>query len=65
VNDPLAEGGFVDGFADALDTHHRFGDVKTIRLPPLGRHRAFAAAVKASLSGERPSQAIVEEVGAT
>jgi uncharacterized protein YcaQ len=62
--EPLAEDGFVDGFADALEAHRRFGDVKSIRLPRLGRHRAFAAAVKASLSGERPKPTIVEEVGA-
>jgi uncharacterized protein YcaQ len=62
--DPLVADGFVDGFADALEAHRRFGDVKTIRLPRLARHRALAAAVKASLSGERPSQAIAEEAGA-
>jgi len=63
--DPLAEEGFVDGFADALEAHRRFGDVRTIRLPRLGRHRAFVAAVKASLSSRRPSQATVEQVGST
>ncbi len=62
--DPLAEDGFVDGFANALEAHRAFGGVKTIRLPRLGRHRALAAAVNASLSGERPSPAIIEEVGA-
>ena len=46
--DPLAADGFVDGFADALEAHRRFGDVTTIRLPRLARHRAFAAAVRAS-----------------
>ena len=63
--DPLAEDGFVEGFAVALEAHRRFGDARTIRLPRLGRHRAFVAAVKASLSSERPSQAMVEQAGST
>jgi uncharacterized protein YcaQ len=62
--DPLATEGFIDAFADALEAHRRFGDVNTIRLPRLGRHRDFAAAVKASLSGDRPRRSIVEEIGA-
>jgi uncharacterized protein YcaQ len=63
--DPLAEDGFVDRFADALEAHRRFGDVKTIRLPRLGRHRAFASAVRASLAGNSASQTIVEGVVST
>ena len=63
--DPLAADGFVDRFADALEAHRQFADVRSIRLPRLGRHRALMAAVRASLSGERPRQATVEEVGAT
>ncbi len=63
--DPLAEEGFVDGFTDALEAHRRFGGVKTIRLPRLARHRAFTGAVRASPGGERPSQEVVEAVGAT
>lgn len=51
--DPMAKDGFVDAFADALDAHRRFGDLKTIRLPRLGRHRALGAAVKASLGAGR------------
>jgi uncharacterized protein YcaQ len=62
--DPLAEEGFVDALADALEAHRRFGDVEAIRLPRLGRHRPFVAAVKTSLGGGRASQTIVEEVGA-
>ncbi len=56
--DPLAEEGFVEAFVDALEAHRRFGDVKTVKLPRLARHRAFAAAVRASLDGRRTSQAV-------
>ena len=62
--DPLAEEAFVDAFADALDAHRRFADARTITLPRLGRHRALAAAVRASLGGARGREAAIEEAGA-
>jgi uncharacterized protein YcaQ len=51
--DPLAEDGFVDAFASALDAHRAFGDANAIRLPRVGRHRAFAAAVSTALPSIR------------
>ena len=61
--DPLAEDGFVDGFAEALEAHRRFADARTISLPRLGRHRPFAAAVRASLRGEPSNQTGETEPG--
>jgi len=53
--DPLGEEGFVEAFADALDAHRRFGDVKTVVLPRTGRLRAFMAAVKTALGALPPA----------
>lgn len=57
--DPLAAPGFVEAFADALEAHRRFGDVRSVRLPRHARHRSLAAAVRA-LVGERTRQPGVE-----
>jgi uncharacterized protein YcaQ len=51
--DPLNEDGFAAAFAKALDAHRAFGDARAIRLPRVGRQRAFAAAVRSALQGGR------------
>jgi uncharacterized protein YcaQ len=64
--DPGAEAGFVGAFADAIDAHRRFGGVKTVRLPRVGAHRSFAAAVRTALnaSARRPVEPREPEAGA-
>jgi Uncharacterized protein conserved in bacteria len=47
--DPLANTGFVDAFADALDAHARFVGARRIAWPRLARHRALGAEVRARL----------------
>jgi uncharacterized protein YcaQ len=50
--DPLAEGGFVEGFVEALDAHRRFGGSARIAFPRTHAHRPFVAAVRERLSQE-------------
>ena len=49
--DPLdeAHAGFVDGFTAALREHRAFAGMRTIALPRVARHRAFAAMVRERL----------------
>jgi uncharacterized protein len=47
--DPLADGGFVKAFVDALEAHARFVGADRIQLPRFARHRAFVAAVRSRL----------------
>ncbi len=44
--DPLAAGGFVSAFTEALRAHATFGGVRRIALPRTARHRAFGRAVR-------------------
>jgi uncharacterized protein len=44
--DPLAEGGFVDGFAAAVEAHRSFGGVDKVTWPKATRHRPFVRAVR-------------------
>jgi uncharacterized protein YcaQ len=60
--DPLAEAGFVEAFAGALEAHRRFGNVRTIRLPRHARHRPLAAAIRASLDDRTRTPAVEGEV---
>jgi uncharacterized protein len=62
--DPLAAEGFVDAFADALDAHRRFGDVKSVVLPRPTRPRTLATAVRAALGGKRATRERPLEAGA-
>jgi uncharacterized protein YcaQ len=45
--DPLAEPGFGEAFAVALEAHRAFGGVAKVVWPRTARHRAFAAAIRA------------------
>jgi uncharacterized protein YcaQ len=47
--DPMAEPGFVEAFAEAVSAHRTFGGVGKVEWPRGARHRAFVAAVRASL----------------
>lgn len=47
--DPLANEGFVDAFAAALDAHRRFGGVGRVVLPRVRRLAPFVAQVRARL----------------
>jgi uncharacterized protein YcaQ len=60
--DPLAEPGFVEAFAGALEAHRRFGDVRTIRLPRHARHRSLAAAIRASVGDRTGTPTVQGEV---
>jgi uncharacterized protein YcaQ len=51
--DPLAEDGFVDAFAAALEAHRRFADVKSIEVPRQIRPRGLAAATRSALERAR------------
>ena len=45
--DPLDAGGFVEGFAAALEAHRAFGGVDKVTWPKATRHRPFIRAVRA------------------
>jgi uncharacterized protein YcaQ len=47
--DPLADGGFVEAFAAALEAHRRFGGSRRVALPRVKRLVPFVAAVRARL----------------
>jgi uncharacterized protein YcaQ len=46
--DPLAEPGFVDAFAEAIEAHRAFGGVTRVAWPREARHRELVRAVRAS-----------------
>ncbi len=50
--DPLASGGFVEAFSDALDAHRRFGGLARVALPRTHAHRPLVAAVREQLNQE-------------
>ena len=45
--EPLAEAGFVEAFAEAVEAHRSFGGVGRVGWPLAVRHRAFVRAVQA------------------
>jgi uncharacterized protein YcaQ len=47
--DPLAEDGFVDAFAAAIEAHRAFGGVRAVEWPRAARHRALVKAVRTAL----------------
>jgi uncharacterized protein len=47
--DPLAEEGFVDAFAAAIDAHKAFGDVRRLAWPRIAKLRALGAEVRRRL----------------
>jgi uncharacterized protein YcaQ len=47
--DPLAEDGFVDGLAAAIEAHRQFGGVRKVSWPGLARLRALGSEVKRRL----------------
>ena len=51
--DPLAEDAFVGAFAEAVETHRRFGRVGRVAFPRAVRHRPFVAALRARLDVSR------------
>jgi uncharacterized protein YcaQ len=55
--DPLAEDGFVEGLAAALEAHREFGAVSSIELARSLRPRSLVSATKAALSALRPTRA--------
>jgi uncharacterized protein len=48
--DPLAEEGFVDAFAAAIDAHRRFGGVRKVVWPRPARLRALGSEIKGRLA---------------
>jgi len=48
--DPLAHEGFVEGFAEALHAHRRFGDLERVTLPGSAAHRQLANALRPHLT---------------
>ena len=48
--DPIAEVGFVEAFAVAIEAHRAFGGVVRVAWPRTARHRAFVGAVRAALA---------------
>jgi uncharacterized protein len=64
--DPLAEAGFVNAFAEAIDAHRQFGGVEDVRLAITGKNRSFSAALRAALKMPGPASPVVpdEEAGA-
>jgi uncharacterized protein len=54
--DPLAEDGFIEGFAAALESHRRFGGVTSIELAQSLRPRSVVAATRSALGGPRPAR---------
>ena len=48
--DPLADPGFVAAFARTLIAHRTFGNLETIELPKVARHRPFLTAVRGALA---------------
>ena len=46
--DPLAEDGFVNAFAAAVEAHRAFGGVDEVTWPRATRHRPFVRAVRAN-----------------
>jgi len=53
--DPLAEPGFVAAFVDALAAHRDYGDLRTVTLPRVARHRPLATAVRGALAVRSPA----------
>ena len=49
--DPLAEDGFADALAAALDAHRRFAGARRVILPRTARHRDLAACLREHLAG--------------
>jgi uncharacterized protein YcaQ len=62
--EPMAEDGFVDAFADALEAHRRFGDVKSVVMLRPTRPKPFGAAVRAALGRKRANRGRPIEAGA-
>jgi uncharacterized protein len=48
--DPLAEPGFVDAFAAAIEAHRAFGDVRRVTMPRVARHRPLVRALRERLA---------------
>jgi uncharacterized protein len=47
--DPLAEPGFIEAFAAAIEAHRAFGGVRKVALPRTAPHRSLVAATRARL----------------
>jgi uncharacterized protein len=47
--DPLAEPGFVEAFAAAVEAHRSFGRVRKVAFPRSARHRSLVAATRTAL----------------
>ena len=46
--DPIAEPGFVEAFADAVEAHRAFGGVSKVTRPRVARHRELIRRVRSS-----------------